>query len=125
MTVEHEADDPYEYEDGDIEDLPDYQDIGGGVEEWNTPYESDVREIIENAAAEGDRLSFTVFDGENHLAYELFDKGMSADYMLERIDSLYGGDISGFLEEQSNGRFDAENIEFFQIHESDDWRALE
>lgn len=118
MTVEGsiQEEQVHDYDPEDIQGLPDYQMVGG-IAEYNTQYESDVREIIENAAEDGTRLSITAFDEENGVAIDFFDRGMSADYMLEQMDSM-NMSIAEYLAYESNGLLDAENIGFFQVHES-------
>ena len=119
MTVDGSIQDNQvdDYDPADIEGLPEHANLGAGIEEWNVPFESDVREILEHAADEGDRVTITAFDGENFQSIEFFDRGMSADYLVDQLDST-GMSIGEYLASQSEGLLDAENIEFFQIHES-------
>lgn len=122
MTVDHESSDPYEYNPEDIQGLPEFQNLGGGIKEYNTQYETDVREVIESAAHDGERLTMTVFDSEG-LAYDLFDKGYTASVLEGEMDKN-GWDVGAMVEYYSNGKIDPEEIVFYQIHESKDWSDL-
>lgn len=116
MTVDHESDEGEPYDDGDIEGLPEYQDLGGGVSEWNVSYDSDVLEIIHDAAQSGDRLEFTVYDADQGAAFHLFDGGISASYLEEQMYA-HEWDVADMVGHFSGGKIETEGIEFFTIHE--------
>lgn len=117
MSIDGTAEDDqsWDFDEDSLDGLPDYENLGHGMHEYNTANESDVREIIESAAEDGDRISITIFDTENGVALDLFDYGMSADYLLSEIGQ---GNIAEYLAGFSGGVIDAEDIGFFQIHQS-------
>lgn len=116
MTVDHETDQGEPYDEGDIEGLPDYQDLGGGITEYNTQYERDVSEIISNAAENGLRVEFDVYDADQGLAFHLFDGGINASYLESEMDKN-GWDVAEMVDHFSNGKIEMEGIEFYTIHE--------